>query len=168
MAEKTVDICTEEYSKYILQPIKTVVELGARDCKESVRFSELLPNARIFAFECNPNTLELCRANIHDHVNISLIEKAVTDKNSKIKFYTINPQKTTTTWEDGNPGASSVFRASGKYPIEQYVQDEIEVDSITLEKFLHENNIEDVDLLWMDIQGAELMLLKGVVKESNT
>ena len=69
---------------------------------------------------------------------------------------------TETTYKDGNIGASSMFKASGKYPIEKYVQKEIEVESITIEQFCKDNNINKIDFVWMDLQGAEYLALKGM------
>ena len=53
----------------ILQRLKyahvdNLIELGARDCSESVYFSKSLPNAKIYSFECNPDTLPICRKKI--------------------------------------------------------------------------------------------------------
>ena len=70
--------------------------------------------------------------------------------------------KTETTWMDGNPGASSMFKASGMYPPERYVQNEMMVESMTLKRFMDEWGIKKIDILWMDCQGAELMVLKGL------
>ncbi|WP_198146755.1 FkbM family methyltransferase [Methanosarcina vacuolata] len=144
------------------QSIKVLVEVGARDCRETLSFYKLLPNANIYTFECNPQTLPDCRAAVKNKPRINLIEKAVSNVTGIIKFYPINPSKTITTWANGNPGASSIFKASGKYPVEKYIQDEIEVESIRLEDFIKENSIDTIDLMWMDIQGAELLALKGL------
>ncbi len=142
--------------------IKILVEIGARDCSETLRFRELLPDTFIYTFECNPETLPLCREVVKKCRNINLIEKAVTTSDGLIKFYPIDKEKTVTAWLDGNPGASSLLKASGKYPIEKYVQKEIEVEAVTLKTFMHDNNIDCIDLLWMDIQGGELMALQGM------
>ena len=50
------------------------------------------------------------------------------------------------------------------YPVELYVQDEVKVPSITGERFCKENNINRIDILWLDAQGAELKILKGLGK----
>lgn len=142
--------------------IKVIFELGARDCNETLAFHELLPTATIYAFECNPDTLPLCRLNIQFSPNIHLIEKAVTDHEGTVTFYPIDREKTVTTWEDGNPGASSLLQATGKYPVETYVQRQILVEATTLESVMIRNNIDRIDLLWMDIQGGELMALQGL------
>lgn len=141
--------------------VRTIVEIGAKDCVETMGFAEHFPEARIYSFECNPATLPLCRERIKNTKNITLIEKAVSDKDGEIAFFPIDQERTITPWADGNPGASSLLLASGKYKKEKYVQKEICVPSVTLASFFQEQKIDSVDLLWMDIQGAELMALKG-------
>ena len=141
-----------------------IFDIGSRDCKEAIEFSKLYPNSKIYCFEPNPDAIKLAKQNIANINNIHLIEKAVSDKNGPIKFYAIDPLKTRTTHDDGNIGASSMFQASGKYPIENYVQNEIEVESTTIKKFCIELNIKKIDFVWMDLQGAEYLALKGMGK----
>jgi FkbM family methyltransferase len=131
-----------------------IVEVGARDCQESLGFASLFPQARVYAFECNPDTLPACRAAVQGQARIKLVEKAAAQRGGRVKFYPVNPAT--------NPGASSLLRASGSYSLEQYQQCEIEVDTVTLESFLQAEAIPRIDLLWMDIQGAELAALKGL------
>jgi FkbM family methyltransferase len=134
--------------------VRWIVELGARDCRETLGLAALYPQARIYAFECNPDTLPLCRNAVRGHSGITLIEKAAADRAGRVKFYPVDPS--------ANPGASSLLKASGRYALEDYRQREIEVEAITLEAFLATGAIPRVDLLWMDIQGAELAALKGL------
>ena len=141
---------------------ETIFELGARDCNETLAFSETFPNATIYSFECNPQTLPKCRQAVNSVGNINLIEKAVSEIDGQISFFQIDTEKTLTTWEDGNPGASSIFKASGKYPVEKYQQNEITVQSIRLDTFIGLGKIKNIDLIWMDLQGAELGALKSL------
>jgi FkbM family methyltransferase len=145
-----------------LDEVSWIVELGARDCNETILFLENYSKVNILTLECNPSMLPVCRNRIRGKERVTLIEKAIGDVNGKLKFYPIDPANTETTWEDGNPGASSLLKASGKYPVEKYAQTEIEVDAIRLDSLLSEHKIDTLDLLWMDIQGAELMALKGL------
>ena len=142
--------------------VKVILDIGSRDCEQSVEFYNEFPNATIIAFECNPNTLPLCRAKTNDR--IKLVEGAVTDYDGTITFYPINQQLTKTTWKDGNPGASSIFKSNGKYTVENYVQDEIQTNCHRLDTVLQNMGIEKVDIIWMDLQGAELLALKGLGK----
>jgi FkbM family methyltransferase len=144
--------------------VRTIIEAGARDCADTLDLAEAFPAAQIFTFECNPQTLPLCRAATSLHSRIHLIETAVSEKDGKIAFFPIDPATTITPHPDGNPGASSIFRASGKYPAEKYHQTEIEVDCVTLESFCTGQGIDGIDLMWLDAQGAELSILKGLGK----
>jgi hypothetical protein len=55
-----------------------------------------------------------------------------------------------------------LFIANGTYPFEKYVQDEIEVECVRIDTILQERNIDKVDIIWMDLQGAELIALKSL------
>lgn len=142
--------------------VKTIIEAGACDCKDTLLMQEKFKNAHSYCFECNPTTLPLCREVAKNNQRITLIEKAVSEIDGDITFYPINTWKTVTTHKNGNPGASSMFKASGEYPIETYVQDEIKVPSITLKTACSDLNIREIDLMWLDAQGAELSILKGM------
>lgn len=142
--------------------VKYIFEFGSRYGEDSVQFAKQFPDAMVYSFECNPNTLVECRKATSQYRNIVLTEKAITKTDGNISFFAIDKDKTITTWHDGNQGASSLLQASGKYEVEQYVQNEINVDGISLKTFLANNEIPRIDLLWMDIQGAELMALQGL------
>lgn len=153
------------FANHILDKTQEYVifDVGSRDCKQSIELYHLFPNAKIYAFECNPNTLEICKNNIKNYQDrITLIEGAVCDYDGVITFYPINQEKTITTWADGNPGASSLFKSNGTYRAEYYVQDEIQTKCHRLDSVMMKYNIPKVDIIWMDLQGAELLALKGL------
>ena len=162
MAEPTLHAYLDIADSVVgLKSVKTILERGTRDCTETAAFSRAFPNATIHAFECNPATLPECRKKVKKLKNVRLVEEAVSDKNGTIDFFPIDQEKTETTWKDGNPGASSLLQASGDYPAEKYVQKKISVKTTTLEDYFRSNKVQAVDLVWMDIQGAELMALQG-------
>ena len=136
----------------LVTDVRCIVEVGARDCRETLGFAQAFPRARIYALECNPDTLPLCRAAVAGEPRITLIEKAAAERPGRLKFYPVDPAT--------NPGASSLYRASGKFELEEYRQREVEVDATTLESVVATE--ASIDLLWMDIQGAELSALKGL------
>jgi len=157
MIEKFVSYINDKSRNY------TIFDIGSRDCKQSIEFYKTFKNANIYAFECNPNTLDLCEKNIIPYKDrITLIKGAVCDYDGDITFYPINQEKTKTTWDDGNPGASSLFKSNGKYPYETYVQDEITTNCHRLDTIMNKYNIPNIDIIWMHLQGAELLALKGL------
>jgi FkbM family methyltransferase len=140
-----------------------IFDLGSRDCQQSIEFYHRFPNSKIYAFECNPNTLPICRRNINKYRDrIILIEGAVSNCDGETTFYPIDQKKTVTTWEDGNPGASSMYKSNGTYDAENYVQYEISTNCHRLDTIMEIYNIDKVDMIWMDLQGAELLALESL------
>lgn len=139
-----------------------IFDVGARDGKESIEFSLKFPEARVVAFECHPDLLPRCRTALAGHPRIELAPFAVSKRSGTIAFYPIDHARSRVKSPDGNPGASSILRASGKYPSESYVQSETVVSSIRLDDFCDRNQISHPDLIWMDIQGAELEALQSL------
>lgn len=155
----------EKFVKYISDKNRDYVifDVGSRDCKQSIEFYKTFPNAKIYAFECNPNTLPICETNIIPYQDrITLIKGAVCDYDGNITFFPINQEKTRTTWKDGNPDASSIFKSNNQYTIEKYVQNEITTNCHRLDTVMQKIGISRVDIIWMDLQGAELLALKGL------
>lgn len=143
-----------------INDIKVIFDIGACHALESVEFSKLYKNAKVYTFEANPNTYEICLENTKNYKSITVINEAVNDFDGVCKFYPIDKDKTITTWEDGNQGASSLYRANGAYDhIEKYVQYEIEIPCTRIDTFCKKNNIDNIDIIWMDLQGAELKAL---------
>jgi FkbM family methyltransferase len=143
--------------------ITTIFDVGSRDCLQAIEFYNAFPKAKIYAFECNPNTLDICRNNIKNYTDrITLVEGAVCHYDGEITFYPIDQQRTKTAWKDGNPGASSLFLSNGTYTEEHYVQKDIVVNCHRLDTVMKKYNISSVDVIWMDLEGAELLALEGL------
>lgn len=156
---------TNELTKiinYSFTENKNIFEFGSRYGEDSTALAAAFPQASIYAFECNPNTITKCREACSKYSNLTLTEKAISNICGTLDFYPINKEQTKTTWEDGNQGASSLLQASGEYPVETYIQDHTKVISTTLKNFMIEKQLKEINFLWMDIQGGELMALEGL------
>lgn len=149
--------------RFLKDNVKIIFDIGSLHCLESVELSKRYTNAKIYAFEANPKSYEICLENSKDYSSITVINKAVNDYDGICKFYPMDKEKTITVWEDGNQGASSLYLANGDYDhIEKYVQYEIEVPCTRIDTFCNENNINHIDVVWMDLQGAELKALESM------
>ena len=143
--------------------VEVIFDVGACHALESVELAKKYPNAKVYTFEANPVTYNVCLENTKGYDSISVINEAVNDYDGTCKFYPMDKDKTITTWEDGNQGASSLYRANGAYDfIEKYVQYEIEVPCTRLDTFCQKNSIDKIDIIWMDLQGAELKALQSL------
>jgi len=156
------------FNSYLTQTFKNkevevIFDVGACHALESVELAKKYPNAKVYTFEANPVSYNVCLENTKGYDSISVINEAVNDYDGTCKFYPMDKDKTVTTWEDGNQGASSLYRANGAYDfIEKYVQYEIEVPCTRLDTFCQKNSIDKIDIIWMDLQGAELKALQSM------
>ena len=156
------------FNSYLTQTFKNkevevIFDVGACHALESVELSKKYPNAKVYTFEANPVSYNVCLENTEGYDSITVINEAVNDYDGLCKFYPMDKEKTITTWEDGNQGASSLYRANGQYDfIEKYVQYEIEVPCTRLDTFCEKNGIDKIDIIWMDLQGAELKALQSL------
>jgi len=141
------------------EDVEVIFDLGSRDACESLALSKVYPNAKIYAFECNPNMRPVMEMVTSNEPNITWVERAVTNYTGRIKFNVIAESN-----EDYNPGASSIFqfteegRAAEKKPVVW----EVDVESVRLDDWMKDNAIPKVDLIWMDLQGAEVRAMEGL------
>ena len=125
--------------------VKNIVEIGARDCVESLTFAAMFPNAHITAFECNPELAALCRFNAGMSDRITIVEKMVTDK----------PEITTFYMPDNEPGMGSMKECV-------LPGSSVSVETVRMDDYLGD---EVIDLLWNDVQGAEVDILNSFGKK---
>lgn len=139
-------------------PIETIIECGSRDCLDTLALLEHYNPSLIWSFECNPESVSICKKNIEGVKNIYLIEKAVYNKDGMITFHATDMERSV----DKNIGASSILKH--KDNTVGYFQKEIQVEAIRLDTFMDLHNIKKVDLLCMDLQGTELLAIQGLGK----
>jgi len=85
MIEKFINNINDKNKAYV------IFDIGSRDCQQSIEFYKTFPNAKIYAFECNPNTLDLCEENIIPYQDrITLIKGPVCDYDGDIEICYIN------------------------------------------------------------------------------
>jgi FkbM family methyltransferase len=143
-----------KFTRYITIPIKIIVECGSRDCLDAIEMLNYYKPDKIYSFECNPESISVCENNIKEFSKIELIKKAVTNKNGVVPFYPTDMIKCV----DKNIGASSLL----KHKDINFIQKEITVDGIRLDTFMNQYNVDKIDLLCMDLQGAEWLALDGL------
>lgn len=136
-----------------LQGVNTVFDIGSRDGCQSLEFAHWFPNAKVFCFEPVPENILWCKRNAELCNRITVIEKAVSDIDGFVDFHVVN---------NGNVGASSLYIANPHHGYGATLnQTKISVESIRAESFLSQNNVNVPQLLWMDVQGAELSVLNS-------
>jgi FkbM family methyltransferase len=87
--------------------VSTIVEVGARDGVETLAFADKFPDAQIYSFECNPETLPACERAAAMRSNITLIPNAVAETEGPLSFFQYGP----------NEGALSLYKLNANYPL---------------------------------------------------
>lgn len=148
--------------------VKIIFELGSRDLIDAKKLIKHYDNAICYSFECNPDCLIECKKNKkkfnEDQNNrIILVENAISIDNKKIKFRPFDLSIY------NNMGASSIleidFTKRNKNDPDYNrgkVQKEIEVNGIRIDTYMENNNINNIDLLCMDLQGYELQAIMSL------
>jgi FkbM family methyltransferase len=128
-----------------------VVEAGANIGSETILLSKYVGSkGGVHAFEPSPYVHERLRCNVTLNTinpNVHLYELAVGDVNKDVTFYIFPKQY----HNSGIGGKYADWKDSTAITVKQ----------VALDTWARENNIGKVDLIKMDIQGAELELLRG-------
>lgn len=141
----------EEYKVDLKTNYPFIIDVGAHIGLAIIYFKNKYPQAKIIAFEPNPQTAKILRLNIKtNHLKeITLVKAAVSHKIGKEHFYIDNTSQIPWTWGDSlieNIWASKIPPQS------------ILVKTVTLSKFI----TKPVDLLKIDVEGAESKIIKEV------
>jgi FkbM family methyltransferase len=129
---------------------RTIIDIGGNIGQMALFFSQYA--AKVYTFEPIPAIAQRLNQNIklnHLENKIILSEVALSNAKGNIKFG-MPPTK--------NRGTGSTILTEGNK------KNIIEVDTITLDEFIEQNSISDIDLIKMDIEGAELFALQGMTK----
>ena len=146
-----------------------IYECGSRDARDGLELAGAVGAEELHVFECNPPAIALCQQTLErdrSGLRWQLVPKAVANRSGSLKFRQVIPEFSQTSLPDGNIGGSSVFTLNPDYPGERLVQNEITVGAITLDDYATTH--ARPDLLWMDLQGAEQMVLEGATSVLKT
>lgn len=134
-----VDKIYEKYPGFTPQKGWTVIDLGACSGEYSVYASVL--GAKVLAFEPHPDHFGVLSKNASRFPNISPYPFAASNKTGFITLHSTTV------------GAHSIMHGAGT-PLKVY--------TVSLDEFLPD--LKSIDLLKMDIEGAELQVLQGAKK----
>lgn len=136
-------------SKYLLKIIKpgwTILDIGANIGYYTIQFSKTLNgNGIIFAVEPAENNINMLKKNIETNKakNVRVIDKAISSETDSGKLFL----------SQGHNGDHRIYKTKEK-------RASVTVNTITVDDIL--NNEKRVDLIKMDIQGAEHLAIQGM------
>lgn len=144
-----------------------IFEIGACEGEDSIKYARFFVNAKIYAFEPLPDNIRLIQNNLHHYGinNVTCCNKALSSKEGIFEFYVSEgrPENAIESdWDYGNK-SSSLLPPAKHLEIVDFIHfnKKIPVETITINSFCQINNINSIDFIHMDVQGAELMVLEG-------
>jgi len=121
-----------------------IVDLGANVGFATLYYSRRYPAARIVAVEADPNTYGRLVRNVQRLPRVTTYNAAMSSQRGKVKFYCSS--------------SSSIGSALSR---QSELDHEVDVNGMTLGDLLEDADIARVDLLKIDIEGAEVELLQN-------
>ena len=135
-----------------------VFDIGAYVGSVASKYKKLFPNSKIYCFEPFPESYYKLVNNTSNYSNITCINKGLSESEGIFEFQ-MNTSAPTNSLLKTSRLSSSVW---GDGLLETV--DTVNVKITTLDNFVDENRIKKIDILKMDVQGAEYMVLNGAKK----
>lgn len=154
-------------NKINVNNIRVLLDIGSMDAFESINLARVFEDAEVHAFEPVRHNYNMCELNIADNRWVSdrihLHRLALNDVTGPLTFYELD---ITEAGKRGkiNSGMGSKYQLMDPdmWPWEHNVMVPVTVPGYTITDWCLENKIDRVDGIWMDVQGAELDVIKGI------
>ena len=136
------------------EDVKLIIVVGASTAEEVSVMLSAYPLARFILFEPSPLSFPRLRRLFADSPNVVCVQKAVAEISGQAELF-----------ETTLSGNGSLFRlgfaSKRDYGVQQSATYTVEVT--TLDEYLRSQGLGllEIDMLWCDVQGAELKVLQG-------
>lgn len=158
--------------KKLLENIKnpTILEIGANDGKDSEEFLKIFKKIKLFCFEPDPRAILLFKSRVIKKYSkkVKLFEMAISNKDGYINFWMSDSDSKSPVGKDWNKSGSI------KQPLYHLIYHKwckfnkvINVKTLKLDTWVKENDIDIIDFIWADVQGAEVDLINGGIDTLN-
>ena len=140
----------QEYNCILKKSPEIIVDAGANIGLSAIYFAKKYPKSKILAIEPEINNFNLLKENTAKYKNIVPIQAALWNKNTKISI--ANPEGSSCafiTKEDKNSKKSN------------------KVQAITVDKIIKDYKLKQIDILKIDIEGAEKEVFEDTSKWIN-
>ena len=138
---------TTRFFKKTIKGGMVVLDVGANLGYFTRLFSDLVgPTGKVYAFEPDEDNWDYLTQNTTTRANVSLHKQAVTNVDGTISFYHVT----------GMTGTHTTLPVAGSQKREVLAQ--------TLDTFLEEQGVTHVDVIKIDVEGAEEFVFEGMAR----
>lgn len=144
---------SKDYMGLLLPPAPVIVEAGAHVGADTVAMSRLWPGGTVHAFEPVPRVFGQLRANVGDRANVRCYPVALAPETGEAALHVSH----------GGDASSSLLAPKEHLSLNPHVTfpETVTVKTWTLDDWATREGCARVDFLWLDMQGAELAVLKA-------
>lgn len=132
-----------------------IVDAGAHVGADTREFSALLPRGRVLAFEPAPDLYALLRTNTAGIANVQVEPLGLSDQPGRVKLH-ISSGSSDAASSLLPPKEILAFHPGNRF------ERAVEVEVVRLDEWLTAQGIAMVDMLWLDLQGYELAVLRSM------
>jgi FkbM family methyltransferase len=166
---RPVEIEKELLGLFNRQDKLVIFDVGACEAEDSIRYSMLFPDSTIYAFEPRTDNCEAAKGLIkqYNQKNIILEQFAFSNQNGTAEFHLsegepgelINDEN----WNYGNKSSSLLPPSDEmkKHTAWLDFKKTIQVETKRMDDYVREKNIQSIDFMHIDVQGAEMMVFNG-------
>jgi 2-O-methyltransferase len=143
------------------------LDVGCNDGQTTRWFLDMFENPTIYCFEPDPRAIARFKQKVGDRPNVTLFELAVSDREGSLDFYQSGGKlddpylaKAMPEGWDLSGSIKQPYRHLNKHPLVTF-DNKIQVPTETLDSVCARCGIGTVDLIWLDVQGAEIEVFDG-------
>ena len=139
-----------------------ILEAGIANGDDTLQFCKIMPNSEVFGFEPDPRYHAEIYNRLGNFLNFNFDKRALSDETSTKpnNFYLADRVS-----EDGIEkwGSSSLLLPTGHKEFHKDIKfsKTVTVNTITLDDWASEKNIDKIDVMWLDLQGSEPDVLRN-------
>ena len=155
----------KEIAALIEKPNPTILEIGCNDGGDTLAFLHAMPDAKIYCFEPDPRAVERFKSNLGSSLaRVRLYQIAISDRKGQIDFHTSTSDDVD--FPKGWDRSGSIRRPKSHLAVYPWVRfdESITVNTCRLDDWCTENDIKEIDFIWMDVQGAEGDVIAGATR----
>lgn len=140
----------------MIKPGYTVFDIGANTGLYSIFSGVSAPSSAIYSFEPNPSNLLRLKKNLglNQLKSVHVIPHAIGAKRDNISFTVLADDNISDTSSAVESFSKNSYRGELKWKT-------IHVEQTTIDDFIAENQIQQIDLVKIDVEGYEIEVLKG-------
>ena len=137
-----------------------ILEAGCAGGDDTREFCHLLPNATIYGFEPDPRYYEKIQQKTATYNNLKFFDIALSDTIGETSFHLANREVD----NDIAPwGSSSLLEPKLHKEFHEQIKfrSSITVKTTDIDSWAKSNNVDSIEFMWLDLQGAEPLVLKN-------